>query len=88
MDECRAWFDAARADFERQEGQPTENYNIMIVEVIVGVLYPLRYVAEEGKNNILGIIVPDPKYVANFGRSFRRPTRQGVYGKKLKGDKG
>ena len=29
----------------------------------------------------------DPEYVEKFGRSFRRPTRPGVYGDKLKGEK-
>ena len=51
------------------------------------MLCPLHYDTEEGKDNLLGIILPDPKYVAKFGHSFRRPTRPGVYNKKLKGDK-
>ena len=87
VDKCRARFDAAREVFEVQEGQPIENYITMVVEVIGGVLYPLRYDTEEGKDNIIGIILPDPKYVEKFGRSFRRPTRLRVYDKKLKGDK-
>ena len=57
------------------------------MEVIGGVLYPLRYDTEEGKDNLLGIILPDPKYKAKFARSFRRPTRPGVYDKKFKGYK-
>ena len=87
MSECRARFDAVREVFEVQEGQPTKNYITMIVEVIDGVLYPLRYDTEEGKGNLLGIILPDPKYKAKFGHSFRVPTRPGVSDKKLKGDK-
>ena len=86
VDKCRARFDAAREVFEVQEGQPTKNYITMIVEVIGGVLYPLRYDTEGGKDNLLGIILPDPKYVAKFGRSFKRPTHPGVYDKKLKRD--
>ena len=60
VDECRARFDAAREVFVVQEGQPTEKYITMIVEVIGGVLYPLRYDTEEDKDNLLGIILPDP----------------------------
>ena len=60
VDKCRARFDAAREVFVVQEGQPTENYITMIVEAMRGLLYPLRYDTEEGKNNHLGIILPNP----------------------------
>ena len=59
----------------------------MIVEVIDGVLYPLRFGTEKGKENLIEIILSDLQYVAKFGRSFRRPRRPGVYDKNLKGDK-
>lgn len=87
VDECRARFDAARATFEVQEGQPTETYITMIVETIGAVLYTIRYDVEKGKDNLIAIIIEDPEYVKKFGRSFRRPTRPAVYDDKLKGEK-
>ena len=87
VDEYRARFNAAREVFEVQEGQPTENYVTMTVEVIGGFLFALRYDIEKGKENLTGIIVEDPEYVKKFGRSFRRPTRPGIYDDTLAGGK-
>ena len=60
----------------------------MIVKAVGGVLYtPLRYVVEKGKDSPIDIIIQDPEYVKKFGRSFKRPARQGVYDDKLDGNK-
>ena len=62
VDECRARFDAARAAFEVQEGQPTEDYITMIVETTGRVVYTLRYDIEKGEDNLIGIIIEDLQY--------------------------
>ena len=59
----------------------------MIVETVGGVIFTLRYDVKKGKDNLIGIIVEDPEYVATFGRPFRRPTHPGVYDDTLAGNK-
>ena len=58
-----------------------------IVEAVGGVLFTLRCNVEKGKDYLIGLIVEDSEYGKKFDRSFRRPTRPGVYGDKLAGGK-
>ena len=87
VEECRARFDASCEVFEVQEGQPTEKYITIIFEAVGGVLYGLRYDIEEGEDNLIGIIIPDPDYVQKFFKTFKRPTRPKVYDPTLAGDR-
>ena len=64
VNECCAWFDAAREIVEVQGGQLTKNYITMIVEAVGRVLCTLRYDVEKGKNNLIGIIIDDPEYLS------------------------
>ena len=83
----RAWFDTAREVFVVQEGRSTENYTAKSVETINGVIYTLRYDTDNGKGNLVGLIIPDPNYAKKSCRTFRRPTRPRVYDNELDVDK-
>ena len=60
VDDVRALFDAARDTFEVEEGQPTESYITKLQETLGGILYTVRYDAEKGDHNLIGIVIDDP----------------------------
>ena len=79
MDGCRARFDTVREVFE-----PTKNYITKIVEKIGGVLYsPLWCRVEKGKDNLIGIITPNPEYVQNLVTHLRGRHTRGFTTKSL-----
>ena len=62
-DDVRALFDAARDTFEVEEGQPTESYITKLQETLGGILYTVRYDAEKGEHNLIGIVIDDEDYL-------------------------
>ena len=79
VDEVSTRFDAARDSFEIEDGQPTEAYITRLEETIGGILFSIRYDAENAKDNLIGLVLPDADYLLRFGQAFVRPTRPTIY---------
>ena len=79
VEEIRARFDAARENFEIDDGQPSESYISKIVEELGGILFTIRYDSERGQDNLIGIVIPQSEYTTRYNRVFQRPTRPAVY---------
>ena len=85
-DDVRALFDAARDTFEVEEGQPTESYITRLQETMAGILYTVRYDAEKGEHNLIGIVIDDEEYKDRYNKSFQRPKRPAAYDDTIKED--
>ena len=72
-------FAEALEGFEPIAGQPG-NVNLQrLSEVLFGLLLPIPYDNEEGKQNLVGLLMETAKYRSIYGRDFVRPTRLKAY---------
>ena len=74
-------FEAAREDFEVENGQPNNAYLVNIRSVIASILLLAPYDEEHGNHNIVGLVWSKSKYKATHqgNLAFRSPTRPEIY---------
>ena len=74
-----AKFEAACKAFETTDERPTDLYVTQIYDVIAKIFYPIRYDRVGAKHNLMGLIDDDAAYATEYGESFPRPARPGIY---------
>ena len=74
-------FEAAREDFEVENGQPTDAYLVKIRAVLTSVLLLTPYDEEQGKHNLVGLVWLTRKYKSTHQGNLvlHSPTRPVVY---------
>ena len=72
-------FKAWREAFEIVDGHPIDADLHHIVEELVKLLYPTRFVKEGGKHNLIGLIMDKADYTERFGAPLPRPNRPAIY---------
>ena len=81
LEELSTLFEAAREDFEVENGQPTNAYLVKIRAFIPSILLLALYNEENDNHNIVGLVWSTSKYKAthqgNLG--FHNPTRPAIY---------
>ena len=74
-----AKFEAAFEAFETNDEQPTDLYVTQIYDAIAKIFYPIRYDIVGARHNLMGLIDEDTAYTTEYGESFPRPDRPGIY---------
>ena len=74
-------FEAAREEFEVENGQPTEAYLIKIKVALTSILLLAPYNEEHGNHNLVSLVCLKSKYKSTRqgNLAFHRPTRPAVY---------
>ena len=81
LEELSTLFEAARENFEAENGQPTDAYLVKISTVITSILLLAPYDKENGNHNLVGLIWSTIKYMATYqgNLAFHNPTRPVIY---------
>ena len=80
VDDVVAKFQAAHEELGGPiVGQPTYDDLRRIRELLYPLLLEIPYDEEQGKHNLVGLILPAAEYKKEFGRVFVRPTKPGAY---------
>ena len=74
-----AEFEAAFEAFETTDKCPTYLYVTQIYDAIAKIVYPIRHDSVEETHNLMGLIDEDSAYATEYGESFPRPERLGIY---------
>ena len=74
-------FEARRKAFEIVDVQPTDADLHRIVEEIAKLLYTIQFEKEEGKHNLIGLIMNKADYANCFGAPFPLPNHPTIYNK-------
>ena len=74
-----AKFEAAFEAFKTTDKRPTDLYVTHIYDAIVKIFYPIRYGSVGATHNLMGLIDEDAAYETEYGESFPRPERPGIY---------
>ena len=76
-----ATFAAVHETFEQIKDQySVDQYITSIIEVLVSIMYALRWDVENGTYNFMGLLLVDAHYVAIYRASFIWPTSMtGIY---------
>ena len=74
-----AKFKAAFEAFETTDERLTDMYVTQIYYSIANIFYPIRYDSVGLTQNLMGMINEDAAYVTEYGESFPRPERPGIY---------
>ena len=74
-----AKFEAAFQAFETTDERSTGMYVTQIYDAIANIFYPIRYNRVGAKHNLMGMIDEDAAYATEYGESFPRPLRPGIY---------
>ena len=78
--DIHALFETLRETFEVVDDQPTDSDVNHAVEALSQLLYPIPYDGENGKHNLIGLIMAEAPYIARFGEKFPRPKKVKAYG--------
>ena len=74
-----AKFEAAFEAFELIDKRPTDLYVTQIYDAIAKIFYPIRYYSVGATHNLMGLINENAAYDTEYGESFPRPSRLGIY---------
>ena len=74
-----AKFEAAFEAFETTDDRLTDLYVTQIYEATPKIFYPIRYDSVGATHNLTGLIDEDAAYATEYGESFPRPLRLGIY---------
>ena len=74
-----AKFEAAFEAFETTDERPTDLYVTQIYDAIAKIFYPIRYDSVGARHNLMGLIDEDAAYATEYGESFHRPDRLGIF---------
>ena len=75
-----ASFEAARETFERiKDQQPSDLYITRILEVLVPIIYTLRYDMENGTHGLVGLLLAEAPYFKKCKAAFPWPTKSQGY---------
>ena len=74
-----AKFEAAFEAFKTTDERPTDIYVTQIYDAIANIFYPIRYDSVGVRHNLMGLIYEDAAYATEYGESFPRPERPGIY---------
>ena len=74
-----AKFEAAFKAFETTNERPTDLYMTQIYDAIAKILYLIRYDSVGATHNLMGLIYEEAAYATEYGKSFPRPERPGIY---------
>ena len=74
-----AKFEAAFEAFEMTDKRPTDLYVTQIYDAIAKIFYPIRYDRVGARHNLMGLINEDAAYATEYGESFPRTDRLGIY---------
>ena len=74
-----AKFEAAFKAFETTDERPTDLYVTQIYEAIAKIFHPIRYNILGENHNMMGLINKDAANATEYGKSFPRPERPGIY---------
>jgi hypothetical protein len=76
-----ASFKAALETFKRiKDQQPSDEYITSILEVLVPILYALRWDVENGIHNLVCLLLAEAPHVKKYNEKFPLPTkRPGIY---------
>ena len=74
-----AKFEAAFEAFETTDKRPTDLYVTQIYDDIAKIFYPIRYDSVGATHNLMGLIDEDAAYATEYGESFLRLKRPGIY---------
>ena len=74
-----AKFEAAFEAFETTDEHLTDLYVSQIYDTTAKIFYPIRYDSVGAKHNLMGLINEDAEYATEYGESFPRPERPGIY---------
>ena len=77
--EIIAKFEAAFKAFETTNKRPADLYVTQIYEAIAKIFYPIRYDRVGAKHKLMGLVDEDAAYATEYGESFPRPERPGIY---------
>ena len=88
LEELSTLFEAAREDFEVENGQPTNAYLVKIRAVITSILLLAHYDEENGNHNLVGLAWSTSKYEATHQGhlTFHSPTRPAIYAPSITDD--
>ena len=80
-EELSMLFEAAREEFEVENGQPTDAYLVKIQAALTSILLLTLYDGEHGIHNIVGLVWSTSKYKSTHqgNLAFHIPTRPAVY---------
>ena len=84
-EELSALFEAAREEFEVENGQPTDAYLVNIRAVLASIPILATYDEEHGNYNLIGLVYSTSKYKSTHqgNLDFRSPTILAVYDPKI-----
>ena len=74
-----AKFEAAFEAFKTTDERPTNIYVTHIHDAIAKIFYPIRYDIVGVTHNLMRLIDEDAAYATEYGESFPRPERPGIY---------
>ena len=77
--EIIAKFEAAFEAFKTTNERSTDVYVTKIYDAIAKIFYPIRYDSVGATHNLMGLIEEDVAYATEYGESFPRPERPGIY---------
>ena len=81
LEELSTLFEAARENFEVENGQPTDAYLVKIRAFITSILLLAPYDEENRNHNLVGLIWSTSKYMATHqgNLAFHSSTRPAIY---------
>ena len=79
LDELLMLFGAQLEVFEPIVGQPTDGDITRLREVLTSLLYPIPYDGDDQKHSLLGIIMSDAVYTAQYTTIFPPPGHVSHY---------
>ena len=85
-EEIVAKFAGAADLFDPIIGQPSDVDITSIREMLTPVLLQIPYDDADGKDNLIGIILPEDKYTTKYGQAFSSLVRIGAYNETLADD--
>ena len=72
-------YEAAFEAFETTNERPTDLYVTKIYDAIANIFYLVRYDSVGARHKLMGLIDKDAAYATEYGKSFPRPDRPGIY---------
>ena len=74
-----AKFEAAFEAFETTDERLNDLYVTQIYDAIANIFYPILYNSVGATQNLMGLIDEDAAYATEYGESFPKPERPGIY---------
>ena len=71
--------EAASEAFKTTDKRPTDLYVTQIYDATSKIFYLIRYDSVGSTHNLMGLIDEDTAYATEYGKSFPRPLRPGIY---------